>query len=86
VRIAVEAVTPELQAAARRVDGVESLEIDAAACELVVTVADAERRTPDVVAALVASGARITGVAVERPRLEEVYLQLTATTAGEDRA
>ncbi len=86
VRIAVEAATPELQAAARRVDGVESLEIDAAAGELVVTVADAERRTPDIVAALVASGARITGVAVERPRLEEVYLQLTAELGREESA
>ena len=80
VRIGVERTTPALAAALERVGGVERVETTTS--ELLVTVAGAERATPDLVAALVAAGGRITGVTVERPGLEEVYMRVLDERAG----
>ncbi len=44
-----------------------------------IPVADAERQTPQIVAALVAAGARILEVRAEMPALEDVYLHLMAS-------
>jgi hypothetical protein len=43
---------------------------------LVLKVADAEERTPAIVAALVAAGAGVVEVRPEMPALEDVYLRL----------
>ena len=80
VRVSLERATPELAAAAAGVGGVER--VDVAGGELLVLASGAERLTPDLVAALVAAGGRVTGVAVERPGLEEVYLRVLDENAG----
>jgi len=51
---------------------------------LVVEMADPPRDTPDLVAALVAAGARISGVAEEAPTLEEAYLSLVGEVGERD--
>jgi ABC-2 type transport system ATP-binding protein len=51
---------------------------------LVVELADPARETPDVVAALVSAGARITGVREEAASLEEVYLELVGEAGVRD--
>jgi ABC-2 type transport system ATP-binding protein len=51
---------------------------------LVVELDDPFHETPDVVAQLVASGARITGVREESATLEEVYLQLVGEAGVRD--
>jgi len=48
---------------------------------LQVSLADPERQTPDLVAALVAGGARILEVRAEMPALEDVYLKLVGSTS-----
>jgi ABC-2 type transport system ATP-binding protein len=63
---------------ARTLDASASVE----AGSLAVPVADPERQTPDLVAALVAAGARITEVRTDTPALEEVYLQLVGAEPG----
>jgi hypothetical protein len=50
----------------------------------VVELADPGRETPDLVAALVHAGARITGVREESPTLEEVYLNLVGEVGERD--
>jgi len=62
---------------ARAVD--PSASIDGGA--LRVSLADPERQTPDLVAALVAGGARILEVRAEMPALEDVYLKLVGSTS-----
>jgi len=62
---------------ARTVD--PSASIDGGA--LRVSLADPERQTPDLVAALVAGGARILEVRAEMPALEDVYLKLVGSTS-----
>jgi hypothetical protein len=49
---------------------------------LVLKVADAEERTPAIVAALVAAGAGVVEVRPEMPALEDVYLRLMGRQAG----
>ena len=61
---------------ARSVDPSASIDDGA----LAVHLADPERQTPDLVAALVAGGARILEVRSEMRALEDVYLQLVGTT------
>jgi ABC-2 type transport system ATP-binding protein len=51
---------------------------------LEVELADPARETPDLVAALVARGARITGVREEAATLEEVYLELVGEAGVRD--
>ncbi|HEY4767790.1 MAG TPA: ABC transporter ATP-binding protein [Candidatus Limnocylindria bacterium] len=51
---------------------------------LVVEMADPPHDTPDLVAALVAAGARISGVAEEAPTLEEAYLSLVGEVGERD--
>jgi ABC-2 type transport system ATP-binding protein len=51
---------------------------------LVVELHDPVRETPDLVAELVASGARITGVREEAATLEEVYLELVGEAGVRD--
>jgi ABC-2 type transport system ATP-binding protein len=51
---------------------------------LVVELADPARETPDLVAALVQAGARITGVREESATLEEVYLSLVGEVGERD--
>ncbi|MEX0709948.1 MAG: ABC transporter ATP-binding protein [Chloroflexota bacterium] len=51
---------------------------------LVVELADPPRETPDLVAALVAAGARITAVIEESPTLEEAYLALVGEVGERD--
>jgi len=51
---------------------------------LVVEMADPPRETPDLVAALVAAGARITAVNEEAPTLEEAYLALVGEVGERD--
>ena len=51
---------------------------------LVVELDDPPHETPDLVAVLVASGARITGVREEAPTLEEVYLELVGEAGVRD--
>ena len=53
---------------------------------LVVELDDPFHETPDLVARLVASGARITGVREESPTLEEVYLELVGEAGERDAA
>jgi ABC-2 type transport system ATP-binding protein len=79
VRVGLESGAAELAPVAAAVPGVQGVEV--AGGELVVTAAGGERVTPDLVAALVASGARITAVAAERPGLEEVYLRVLGESA-----
>jgi len=50
----------------------------------VVEMADPPHDTPDLVAALVAAGARISGVAEEAPTLEEAYLSLVGEVGERD--
>jgi ABC-2 type transport system ATP-binding protein len=76
VRVALAGADPALLVVARAVSGAG--EVALAGDELLVSLADPPRQTPELVAALVAAGARITGVMPERPPLEEVYLQLLA--------
>ena len=45
-------------------------------------VADAEERTPAIVAALVAAGAGVVEVRPEMPALEDAYLRLMGRQAG----
>jgi len=49
---------------------------------LVLKVADAEERTPAIVAALVAAGACVVEVRPEMPALEDAYLRLMGRQAG----
>jgi ABC-2 type transport system ATP-binding protein len=51
---------------------------------LVVEVADPATDTPDLVAALVAAGARITAVVEDAPTLEEAYLSLVGEVGERD--
>jgi ABC-2 type transport system ATP-binding protein len=51
---------------------------------LVVEMADPARETPDLVAALVGAGARITAVREEAATLEEVYLELVGEAGVRD--
>ncbi len=51
---------------------------------LIVEMADPPRDTPDLVAALVAAGARIAAVAEEAPTLEEAYLSLVGEVGERD--
>jgi ABC-2 type transport system ATP-binding protein len=51
---------------------------------LIVEMEEPARETPDLVAALVASGARITGVREEAATLEEVYLELVGEAGVRD--
>ena len=51
---------------------------------LIVEMEEPARETPDLVAALVASGARITGVREEAATLEEVYLDLVGEAGVRD--
>ena len=51
---------------------------------LVVEVVDPGRDTPDLVAALVAAGARITAVVEDAPTLEEAYLSLVGEVGERD--
>ena len=51
---------------------------------LVVELADPARETPDLVAALVAAGARILSVSEEAPTLEEAYLALVGEVGERD--
>jgi len=51
---------------------------------LVVELADPAHDTPDLVAALVAAGARITSVVEEAPTLEEAYLALVGEVGERD--
>jgi ABC-2 type transport system ATP-binding protein len=51
---------------------------------LLVELADPFHETPEVVARLVAAGARITGVREESATLEEVYLQLVGEAGERD--
>jgi ABC-2 type transport system ATP-binding protein len=51
---------------------------------LVIELDDPARETPDVVAALVSGGARITGVREEAATLEEVYLELVGESGVRD--
>jgi len=48
------------------------------ASTLTLTIGDADERTPDLVAALVAAGARVVEVRQETPALEDVYLDLVS--------
>ena len=51
---------------------------------LVVELADPSRETPDLVAALVGAGARITSVREEAATLEEAYLELVGEAGVRD--
>jgi ABC-2 type transport system ATP-binding protein len=51
---------------------------------LLVELTDPRRETPDVVAALVGAGARITGVREEAATLEEAYLELVGEAGERD--
>ena len=51
---------------------------------LVVELADPQHETPDLVAALVGAGARITSVTEEAPTLEEAYLTLVGEHGERD--
>jgi len=51
---------------------------------LLVELTDPHRETPDLVATLVAAGARITGVREEAATLEEVYLELVGEVGERD--
>jgi hypothetical protein len=51
---------------------------------LVIELDDPMRETPDLVAALVSGGARITGVREEAATLEEVYLELVGEAGVRD--
>ena len=62
----------------RRFDPAAAIEGSA----LVLKVADAEERTPAIVAALVAAGAGVVEVRPEMPALEDVYLRLMGKQAG----
>lgn len=53
---------------------------------LLVELGEPHTETPDLVAALVAAGARITGVREEAATLEEVYLQLVGEVGERDAA
>jgi ABC-2 type transport system ATP-binding protein len=81
VRVTVERMLPGLTAAAAAVAGVDRVAESGA--ELVVSVGATEEVTPDLVAALVAAGARILGVTAERPPLEEVYLRVLSAETPE---
>lgn len=61
------------------VTGVQAKELT-----LVVELADPPHETPDLVAALVAAGARITSVVEEAPTLEEAYLSLVGEAGERD--
>jgi ABC-2 type transport system ATP-binding protein len=58
--------------------------VQAKEATLVVELADPPRETPDLVAALVAAGARITAVSEEAPTLEEAYLALVGEVGERD--
>jgi hypothetical protein len=51
---------------------------------LVIELADPAHDTPDLVAALVTAGARITSVVEEAPTLEEAYLTLVGEIGERD--
>jgi ABC-2 type transport system ATP-binding protein len=51
---------------------------------LLIELDDPARETPDLVSALVGSGARITGVAEEAATLEDVYLELVGEAGERD--
>jgi hypothetical protein len=51
---------------------------------LLVELADPRRETPDLVAALVGGGARISGVREESATLEEIYLDLVGEAGERD--
>ena len=75
---AAQALLPAAQrfdAAASIADGALSVHLD-----------DPDARTPEVVAALVAAGARILEVRPEMPALEDVYLQLLRPSVGAELA
>jgi hypothetical protein len=74
VRVELEAEPTEpVVAAAMAVATVTSAAPDGRA---LVAAIEAEAAVPDVVAAVVAAGGRVRGVALERDRLEDVYLRL----------
>jgi hypothetical protein len=50
-----------------------------------VRLANLERDTPDIVAALTSAGARVLEVRPEVPALEDVYIHLVGERAGGDR-
>jgi ABC-2 type transport system ATP-binding protein len=50
--------------------------------DLIVTLKDPDRQTPDLVRALIAAGADILEVRPEIPALEDVYLHLVANSGG----
>jgi ABC-2 type transport system ATP-binding protein len=52
---------------------------------IVVRLANLERDTPDIVAALTSAGARVLEVRPEVPALEDVYIHLVGERAGGDR-
>ena len=58
--------------------GVTDVALEGAA--LVLRVADPDRQTPALVAALVAAGAQVLEVRAEIPALEDVYLHLMGDT------
>ena len=58
--------------------------VQATESTLVVELADPRHETPDLVAALVAAGARITSVAEEAQTLEEAYLSLVGEHGERD--
>jgi ABC-2 type transport system ATP-binding protein len=74
VRVRLERIDPGVVAAAHEVAGDGTVEV--AGDLLMVSFLDASRSTPDLVAAIVAAGARVLGVEVEEATLEEVYLRL----------
>ena len=69
-------------AAARRSVGDEA-EVTVEGAGLTLRVTDPDRRTPALVAALVAAGAEILEVRAEMPALEDVYLHLMGDKRGE---
>ena len=74
VRVELEAVSEGLVAAARGVPGLDGVTVDAAT--LVATLVAGPAAIPDLVAAVVAAGGRVRGVAHDRESLESVYLRL----------
>lgn len=73
-RVRLVAPSPTLAEVARTVSGVQQATWDGET--LVVKVTDPAQQNPDVVAALVAAGARVQAVTEERASLEQIYLQL----------
>jgi len=75
LEVKLEEVNEKFHKAAAKVIGVRSVERGEGS-SIIFELDDAEGRTPDVVDALVRSGARVKYVNVHRPSLEDAYLEL----------